>query len=564
MNGLKNFPRVINGDTVVGFMNSKKIKELGWMDVESLYSWYSDDPKANHLGMIQTFSAMADERMPLYENFFKIGSVIEVNGMNGKVTYDLPVTKPSGTYTSGDTSTYSEAPGIDGTIFPIELDQPYTKGDVLTYDAVHGEQVIVSEDYEVEQVGDSWVHWVTFTGTSKFSYFPAEKLKPGIQYFKIDHTLGEYSEQFSNIESPGRTGSIRCEFVLGNHRGVETFYTMYADKKQMSGATIESKDNWSQFVSDMERLGQDDLGRSLDSFFIGKLNRKTGKVDSRTVRVGSTLEYLVLLELMRLETYGNLFKKGAVINDINGTKRLNEGLIHQIRRGHRITYPMPNGITRNTFKQISAYLFGNKRQIKPMDRRIKVKAGYMASMNVLNLFREEVMMQLDGYAQLIGSTSVLPKSPVSGKNLTDLALEPIQFTRVNIPEIGIIEIEHEPALDYVPMSDRSSSGFVGDGYHRSSYTMYVEAGNPEYSNAFSNVKGDVSLYNKGAKSENIFMVRPAGESMYWGYENGRYAPDKASGIHSSMKRMGREFWAHSSSAVLALDVSRYVIIEPQF
>ena len=49
--------------------------------------------------------------------------------------------------------------------------------------------------------------------------------------------------------------------------------------------------------------------------------------------------------------------------------------------------------------------------------------------------------------------------------------------------------------------------------------------------------------------------------MWWGYQDGRWNPDKASGIASSMKRLGREFWAHSISAAWVRDISRYIVIE---
>lgn len=558
----KDVPKTINGDTIVGFMNSKKIKELGWADMSSLASWYQDDPNKNHLGMIQLFSNMADYRMPTYENFFKTGAVIEVNGMDGKFTYDLPVTKPSGVFTTEDTSTFSDYPGIEGAVFPIVLDQPYTKGDVLTYDAMYGEQVIVSEDYEVEQIGDSWKHWVTYVTQNPAAYYPKEKLKAGVQYFKVAHALSEYSEQFSNIENPNPVGTVKCEFELGNHRGVETFYTMYADKKRFSGAAIKSQDFIKDYVQEQEKWGKDAQGRPLDTFMVGNIG-PNGKVRAETVRIGATLEYLVLLELMKLETYQLLFQKGATITDINGTKRLNEGLWHQKRRGYRIEYSVPNGITRTHIKDAVSYLFQGNKTILPHERRIHFKAGYQAYLNILNLFREEVMMQLDGISQLIGHSTVLPKSPVSGPNLTSLSMEPIMFKQVNIPEIGIISVEHDPALDYLPLTDRQSAGFIADGYAWTSYSLVIEdAASPEYSNAVTSLPANAKVVDGGNLGANEYYIKPAGgENLWWGYSEGRYSPDKASGIVSSMKRLSREFWAHSVSASWVKDPSRYVFIE---
>lgn len=558
---MKNFPKVINGDTVIGVTSTAKVKDLGWMDMASLSSWYYDDPNKNHLGLINLFSSMADYRMPMYKNFFEEGAVIEVNGMNGRFTYDLPVVKPTGCYTAADESGYSETPGIDGTVFPITLDQPFTPGDVLTYDAMYGEQVVVTEDEVVEQEGDTWKHWVKFNTNDAHSFFPADKLKSGIQYFKIGHVLGEYSTQFSSIESPDNVGTLTNEFILGNHRGVETNYTMYADKKNMSGASIKSQEFLSYFKTEQEKLGTDEMGRKSDMFYVGKLN-KEGKIDTRTVRIGACMEYLVLLELMKLESHSLLFQKGGMITDINGTKRLNEGIWHQIRRGRIIKYPKPGGITRGHIKEAAAYLFRNRKDILPHERFIKFKCGYMAYINMLQIFREEVLHQTEGLAAYLGTDRSLPKSPISGKSLTSLEMEPVMFTKVNIPDIGIVAIELDPSLDYMPLVDRYEQGYVGDGYAWTSYSMVIyDAADAEYSNALTGLPSGTTLVDGGTSKSNVYFVKPEGGHMWWGHQHGRYNPDKASDIVSSMKRMGTEFWAHSTSAGWVRDISRYMTIE---
>lgn len=561
MSGIKNFPKVINGDTVIGFTNTKKVKDLGWMDMASVSSWYYDDPNKNHLGLVELFSSMADFRMPTYKNLFSKGAVIEVNGADGKFTYDLPVRKPSGVYTAADTSAYSDTPGIDGTVFPIKLDQPFTIGDVLTYDAFYGEQVVVSEDHEVRKEGDYWTHMVKYVTMNARGWFPADKLKAGIQYFKIGHILGEYSEKFSNIQTPNNMGTLTNEFVLGNHRGVETFYTMYSGMKKFDGAALHSQKFWDYFIQEQENLGRGEDGKPLDMFFVGKLN-SAGKLDKRTVRLGATMEYLVLLELMKLESHSLLFQKGGFINDINGTKRLNEGVWHQFRRGRIIKYSKPGGITKGHIKEAAAYLFRNRKDLMPHKRQLKFKCGYMAYLNMLAIFREEVLAQITGLAPFLGADRILPKSPVSGKDLTSLALEPVMFETVNIPEIGIVQIEYDPSLDYQPLTDRFSQGFYGDGYAWTSYSMQItDASSAEFSNALTNLPSGTTLISEQGKKENVFYVKPEGGHMWWGYQDGRWNPGKTSDIASSMKHMGREFWAHSISAGWVRDISKYICIE---
>lgn len=559
MSTLKNFPISVNGDTVVGFTNSKRIKQLGYADIPSLYSWYEDDPNKKHLGMIDLFSAMTNVVLPLYRDLFANNAVLEVNGVNGSFTYDLPVKKKSGMYTSQDTSTYSKTPGIDGSVFPMVFDEKLEPGTSVTYDAMYGKAAIVSEDFEVKQKGDSWQHMMLYMDNDSSAFFPADKLKAGIRYIVTDHLLGEYSTQFKSINSPNNVGTLKNEFILGNHRGVETFYTMYADKKAVQGAAVRAQDFWKKYAAEMMKTGG-------DMFIVGNINGKDSKgvpqINAGTARIGSTLEMLVLAELMRLETHSLLFQQGAVINEINGSKRANEGVWHQVRRGRVIKYSRPGAITRNHLRQAASYMFRSRNDLLPKDRKIKFKAGYRAYLNLLDIFREEVLAQTTGLAPYLGTDRMLPKSPISGTDLDNLSLETVMFTEVPIPDIGVVTVEHDPSLDYIPLADRNESGFLGGGYSHSSYSLVVwDAGDPEYSNAFTDLPSGTTLPEGFNSNANIYYVKPEGDHMYWGYRNGRYAGDKASDIMSSMKIMGREFWAYNMSAAWVRDVTRYIVIE---
>jgi len=549
----------VNGDTVIGFTSSKKIKELGWMDLSSLSAWYQEDPEQNHLGLVELFSTQADYRMPTYKKFFKDKAVLTVNGVNGKFTYDIPVVRPTGTFTTEDTSDYSEYPGLGESVFPLILDNPYQPGDVLTYDAEYGMQVVVSEDHAVERHGESWKHWVQVVGFDDEVYFEREFLKEGIQYFKIGHTLGEFSTQFSNIESPDSVGTMTCEFELGNHRGVETFYTMYANEKSFSGAAMHAQKFWNDFVAKQEQIG-----KGLDTVIVGKIDAN-GKLIKKTAKIGSTLEYLVMLELMKLEAHQLLFQRGGIVKSVDGTKRLNEGAWHQFRRGNVIKYSRKGGITKSHIKQAATILFQNRKDLMPQDRKIKFDCGYFAYLNMLNLFRDEVMAQVQGLQIFMGMDKFLPKSPISGSSLTSLKMEPVMFTEVIIPEIGVVEINHDPSLDYSPMTDRRNSGFYGEGgYAHSSYSMVIwDATDSYYSNARTNLPNGAKLIDGGTNSANVYYVKPEGEGFFWGYSNGRYAPDNAAGVFSAHKTMSREFWAHSISASWVKDPSRSIIIELQ-
>jgi len=558
-NLINGVPTVINGDRVVSFTDSKKIKMSSYADLPSLFTWYQEDPMGRQLGLLDLFSNTMEIRVPLYTEIFRNRQILEVNGVNGKVTYDLPVTKKHGVYTAEDTSDYSDVPGIDGSVFPIILDTIYTKGDVLTYSKQYGMQVVVSEDYEVENVGENFKHWVFLAELDGSKWFPADKLKPGIQYFKVGHVMGENSTDYSGIEAINQVGTITNEFILGNHRGVETAWTMYADKKSFGALEKKAADLFQGALNEQ-------VGRvSGDMFVYGNI-AEGGTPTVPNIRragatVGSTLEFLALAEYMRIEANQLLFQRAAVITENNGTKRMNEGLWHQWRRGRLIKYSKPNGITENHIREAASYIFQSRNDLQFYDRRLKFKCGRAAYENMLVIFEKYVIAGLTGMSLALGADRVLPRSPISGDKLTDLRLSPVVFTQVPIPGIGIVEIEHDATLDYMEGSDRFSKGFNDFGYSDTTYSMVIyDATDAQYSNARQNLPQGTTLIEGGRKGS-VYYVKPEGDNMYWGYENGRYAGAKASDIVSSLKTMSRSFWVHGMSAFINTDPSRTIIIE---
>lgn len=556
--------KTMNGDTIIGMTNNRQIKQLGWADKASMSSWYEDDPSKNHLGLIELVSNITNHRLPILKNFFDKGAVITVNGAEGKFTYDLPIMKDGGAYTMEDTSGYAEQNGIDETVFPLKLNHPFTSGDILTYNAQYGEQVVVSSDYEVRREGDVWVHWVKLFNQDPEAFFPSDYLKEGVRYWKVDHVTGEYEERLSSIDTSNsplsNVGTITCEFQLGGHRGTETYYSQYAGMRNINAARAESKRYWNQFMEEQKAYGQDKHGDVLDMFFVAKYDAALKKIDQSKMFIGHSLEYLNILETMKMESTGLMYTKGGMVSDVNGVKRVNEGLYHSWRRGTIIEYS--NKITKNTLKKAQAIVFANRKDLLPHQKYTMFEGGYVAYTQVLELFRDHVIQQTNQLQALLGTDRVLPKSPITGKSLTALEFEPILFTKVNLPELGVVEIKHNIEFDYAPMSDIRDAGYEGLGYAHTSGTLVIkDITSKKYSNAYSNLPKGVSLINGGNAGANIYYVKPEGDNFWWGFSNGRWSPDNAQGIHSSFKRFGREFFSHVISAAWIKDLTRHVIIE---
>lgn len=558
----KGLPKTVRGNLVVGYTNGKKIKDWGWSDMSTLAKWYQEDPTERHLGLLKIYNQMGTRIIPSYSNYFETRSILEVVGPNGSFKFDIEVEKPVvESLTNGDTSEYSDAPGIDQTLFPIKLDKAYRNGDVITYDPYDGAQAVVAEDRAVEKDGDSWTHWCHLAGDDPSAWFPTDKLVPGIEYVKIGHVLGEYSTQFSGLEGFQTPDTLTCEFVLGNHRGVEAYVTYYANDKA-AGASVKAKDFINRWVEQVNALRKDENGRPLDMFYVGNKSSRGNGLVGKTVRLASIYEHLVDAELIRIEAYQNYYQKGGVITDVNGTKRMNEGIVPQLRRGRVIKYSKPGSITKNQLAQATEYLYRNNQDV-PVDQRVlKIKAGRMLYENIQALIQKESITQLAGMSEFNGFERVLPKSPVTGNSLTDLQVEPVRFKRVMVSGIGWIECEHDTSFDFQPLTDRGSRGFVGgQGLPTSSYSGLASAGIKTVSDITKKIKDGASVVENGNLHADVYYVKPEGEGFYKGYSEGRWSPNKASDIASSMKHMAREIWAHSTSCTFVAYPDKHILFE---
>lgn len=561
---VKGIPGTINGNNVVAFTNAKAVKAyFGETDLSSLARWYEEDPNKNHLGMINLFQGIENYPIPMYLGMIKNGATITVNGPNGTFRYDLPNSKSFSICVSEDASNQYK-PGQDEGVFNLPLNHKFEPGDVLTYDVRNGCQVIVSGEWEIRRSGsETFIHPVKLVSMSRYKYFPKEFLKPGVKYWKIGHGMGEYSTQYSNISGQDRSGSITCEFNLGNHRGVEAHYTMYAGEKRFSGATLDT----SRFMETIERrmreMKQDNDGDNVDIAVLTRaIKQPNGEfrfVRGANVMVATTIEAMVVSELGRLEANQLMFQKAGIIKDNNSIIRLNEGLYHQLKRGFTITYGRKNGITKSILKQAADYIFRNS-NLAINKRYMKFRCGIHAFNNMTDLFREEIYSNLNMFdGRLLGNDRLI-NNPISGPN-DALVMGAVIFKAVFLAGIGMVDIEHDSSLDYAQMTDRSA--LVDGIYAPTSWSMIMEdVTSREYSNAYASIP-DRSNAVIGNMNSNVFYVKPEGNSLFWGHERGRWSSASASDILASHKSMDESIWAHSMSACWVMDNSRMLLIELQ-
>lgn len=554
----QNFPATVNGDTVVGYTDAKTIRSsMVEHDLSSLESWYREDPDKNHLGLLQLFSNISNYPMPMYMGMIRQDATITVNGANGKFRYDLPVSDTMEVVTVEDTSLKYNKPGIDGSLFEIVLNAQFKQNDVLTYDVIDGCQLVISPDRPPKQEGENWRYWCVLLTNSRAKYFPKDKLRAGIKYFKVTNIMGEFSTEFSGVGGASKAGMMTCEFELAGHRSAEGFVTQYAGMKGLNYADPMTQQFIDKALQKVRQLSSV-RGGDADYAIIGSRIPGTNNIDPRTARVASTVELFCLAELAKMEAYELMFMRGGRIKTHNGVLMKNEGLYHQLRRGFTITYSRPGGIRRDHFLAAADYIFRGRSDMPIEQRVMKFKVGFKAYQNIVEIFRDEFHAQLSNLAPLLGTDRII-QNPVTGPN-NALELGTVSIKSVIIPGIGKIVIEHEPSLDYVEFVDRSQ--LVDGMVPITSYSCIMEdLTMPEYSNAYAGIPAS-SEARIGNINSNVFYVKPDGGSMWWGYEQGRWSSRTNGGpILSSSSRMAETFWCHSISACWVKDVSRFVTIE---
>ena len=157
----------------------------------------------------------------------------------------------------------------------------------------------------------------------------------------------------------------------------------------------------------------------------------------------------------------------------------------------------------NLLKNIVGQLFAGRKGLPLHERRVKFKMGIGAMQELQKAWMEQ--FKSDNPFLMINDG----KNPLLADMLTgtsqNLSYKPIRITSVQFPEVGTIEIEHSPALDYI---DDMEEVQAGTGYlPNSAYMIFVE---DLTESSFSNLmpKGAVNNVSDTNNGTNVMQVKP--------------------------------------------------------
>ena len=555
-------PKVYNGDTVVMATNSKKLTQIdpGWQDLPSLSAWaLQGDPDTKKLGMINTFGQMFGWSAPMYTNWFKEGAVLEVNGFNGKFSYEMPTFENYAIRTVKDTSIGVSNAGIDGSLFELVLNVKLDPNTIIYNDQLYGEQIMVSEEHEPTPEGGGWKHYMTLIDSAGDRSYNSEFLKSDVEYFVgVTTPIGEFTERFGAPRFMDGHSTIKAEFQLGNARGLEATTTAFADSKQFSGAMVDV-DRYMRNIKNLERRYG---GNSVVFSDLSGLNKDGVPVGDRgTMRISSLLEVLIANELLREEAWQNTFQKAAVIKNSNGTIRLNEGVYQQARRGHRIQYSRKGGLTVSHLIQASEIIHQGRPDLKDTEKYLYLTGGRNFYDNVSRIIQENAIQQVGNLSALTGTDSQLPEKIITGDSLTDLEVKPVKFTKAYIPEVGNVKVEHDMTFDYQPNTDRRAMNVGRHSLPPTSFSGVIwDISDPEYTSALVDLPSGAKIKEGGNMDANVYYIKPEGRNFFFGKERGRYS-QTAGEIVSSTNFLGETYWAWSVSAGWLRDKTKTLVFE---
>ena len=541
---------VRNGNAVIdvkALTTAQLVNQQGWQDASTLHTWYKEDPLKNHLKLMSFFGQQEMQKTSLFQDVIKHDAILEVNGWEGKFTYDYPVETDNRLKTVEDYS-YQKFPGMDGTTFKVAFNREFAPGTTLTPNGMDGDALAISDASPVRDLGYGFEHTAVLLTNDPNKTYPSEYLQNDIEYFEIGHGIAEWGEKLGNMQMSGKTTYMTNEFMLGAPMGYETFFSAKANSIDLKMGTSESL----EYIDQLE-----DFYKNEQEIIV--LRDKSPNATHKFT-VGTILEMLTIKKFDRQMSIAQIFQRGGTLKSQKGTIRYNEGLWHQMRRGYIITYAKRNGLTKEHIKQAKDYVFKANPYKDTVSCMLKFKCGSEVFNNVLEIFKVEVQLQISNLAALLGADRLLPENPVFGGDLYNLGIKPVRFTKVTLPGIGMVELEEDFSMNFSGVTDRNLRGMNPNNGDYTSYSMIIwDASNQDYSNSQAMPKG-TKMVGDNSKA-NIYLVTPKDEKIYWGRENGRYSMERASDIVASAKTMHSSFFIYGFGALWMKDPSKFVMIE---
>lgn len=468
-------------------------------EANTILNAYDGNYNRVFLGLLKVWNQFKVLSTPLIDATELSQQIIRTPGFGGELDTLLPYELPPIRIRANTVDASVSKIGAGGAPFPLVLSDQLAPGDVVRIKSMrNGYQVRISDSEVIEPFseGDGWVHQAYIASKDINDYIPREFLTPGLPVYKQDNPGGEKTVHGTSI-SGSRVGALQQSFKIGDaERRILHTVTSYGD---MLGYNIQSKKESNVFAGLFNYPNMSaEQQRAITNYFNVDPGDPTKEVKGTGSWVPTIVELMYREKAMIKEHYLTWGTGYTFIGKGDQKITVGDGWYQQIKsRGWYRTYHDTTKII-DVMKDMMDQLFQGNRML-PKDRRIKFTMGRGAMIAAQQAFREYAfgrnmfMIVNDG------------KNPITNGIFTgdyqNLKYSEPRVVSIEFPEYGVIEIEHNPALDYID-SDEENTPHRGP-YPNSSYMIWVQDVTADnFSNAIP----------RGAKANTINGVTSGGDA----------------------------------------------------
>ena len=527
-------------------------------DSNYLLNMFSDDIRSTHMGVLSAWNQWSLISTPLLKMTELQKNVIYTNGDDGELTFNMPY-QLEGPTIKEDLTSDIEYPGRDGQIFEVNigdggLEPTFQVGMRITADFRNGQNLIIREVGSA--MGQGFSYKVALVTNDRNEWYDKKYLAPGVQYFRISGTVGEFDEHMVGVNN--NMGMMKLKHQLGGRRGVEYTITGNAQRLKLDvqnkgmGETAD-KLSW---LNSQPYMNPNDPSFAIVMGEAVNPMSKQGPIKEGTATWLTMMDAMIMKQLLLDEETDLMWARGGVIQGArNKSQIIGEGLYNQMKRGNWVKLPR---YSREALMNAFGQVFRNRPDIPDYQRYFELQGGRGAVMEIQRIFNEE----LNRTANQLGLV-------LNAKDLGIVSGDPMalkvgyRIDNVFISGMGYLSIQHNPAFDS-QFSRLEDEPYIG-GFPKHSFTSAIFDVTDSTATNAAKVTSQVEWAKGADTGANVYLVRNSGmPGMKVTYLPGRtspYGPSAGRGNVAMSRFDGSTTIMENQSNIWLKDPTRSILFE---
>lgn len=479
-------------------------------EANSIINAYGGDYNRVFLGLLKRWNDFKIEPTPLLNATELTNNVIRVPHFGAELDYLIPYQLPPFRIRANTVDATVTRIGEGLSKFPFVSDEQFSPGDIIAIRSLrNGRQIRISSDTEDKiepfSEGDGYEHQAYLVTEDINDYLTRDWLTPGTALYKLDNPGGEHTIHGTSV-SAKRNGILQQSFKTANsERRIIHTVTSRGDQAGYNITSAKAGNVFPGLFNYQNMSAQEQM--NIVNYYNYDPAYKGGVKPNSTAWVPSIIEMMYREKAVLKDRYLTWGQGTSFIGKGDQKITVGDGWYQQVKsRGWYREYDDTTKIL-DVMKDMMDQLFYRSTKL-PKDRRIKFTMGMGAMVAAQQAFKDQAfgrnmfMFVQDGRNPILNGQWT--------GDLQNLKYKELRVISVEFPEYGVIEIEHNPSLDYL---DGDEEEILHRGrYANSSYMMWVEdVTADEFSNALpkgakvNTINGVTDKFD-----QNVVMVLPDG------------------------------------------------------